>query len=308
RAAKGGWLIAIVLLLALLAGGTGWWFGSGPGSLVGIPSVAGLTFDDASNAITAAGLTPEYGEEYSVEVATGLVIRTEPGDGERVDKAAAVRVVVSLGPAPHDVAALGGMTLAEATAALQAASVTVGDTQHEFTTTDSGTVIAASVTPQGSSTPVDCTSGCTVHEGDSAALTVSDGPLPDVTGMSVTDATTALTAVGVQVSSTQEYSDTVDAGDVIGVVARDGGGNWRPGDTVTLRVSKGPELFDVPDVVGQTRDAAKQTLEAAGFEVTYNSSWDLFPDSVTEVTAQNPTAGEQKAKGTTITLSISGSF
>ncbi|MFT4211068.1 MAG: Stk1 family PASTA domain-containing Ser/Thr kinase [Microbacterium sp.] len=304
RAAKGGWLITIVLLLALLAGGTGWWFGSGPGSLIGIPSVAGLSFDDAAAAITAAGLTPEYGEEYSVEVATGLVIRTEPGDGERVDKAATVRVVVSLGPAPHDIAALSGMTLAQATAALQAASVTVGDPQYEFTTADSGTVTAASVTPQGTSTPVDCTGGCTVHEGDSATLTVSKGALPDVTGMSVADATTTLTGAGVLVTSTQEYSDTVDSGDVIGIAARDGGGNWRPGDTVTLRVSKGPELFDVPDVTGKTLTEAKQILSAAGFTAKYASYWDVAPD-VAKVVSQDPTGTEQARKGASVSLVLS---
>ncbi len=308
RTAKGGWLLALTLIVALVAGGGGWWFGSGPGSLVGVPAVTGLTFDQAQAVIAAEGLVAEQDTEYSVDVATGLVIRTDPGSGERVDKASTVSVVVSLGPAPHDIATLAGMSIEQATAALQAASVTVGDTAYEFTTSASGTVIGATVTPQGSSTTVDCTNGCTVHEGDSASLTASKGSLPDVTGMTVTEATKALTDAGLLVSSSEEYSDTVDSGDVIGITARTGGGNWIPGDTVTLRVSKGPQLFEVPNVVGQTRDAAKAALKAAGFDVTYNASWDLFPDSVTEVTAQNPAAGTQRAKGATITLSISGSF
>src|SRR5690606_7755060 len=41
RRAKGYWLVGLVLLLAGLAGGTGWYFGSGPGSLVTIPTVSG---------------------------------------------------------------------------------------------------------------------------------------------------------------------------------------------------------------------------------------------------------------------------
>src|SRR3546814_3156160 len=47
RATKGAWLFTLVLLLAALAGGAGWWFGSGPGSLVAVPDVSGGTFADA---------------------------------------------------------------------------------------------------------------------------------------------------------------------------------------------------------------------------------------------------------------------
>jgi serine/threonine-protein kinase len=308
RATKGGWLLALVLILAIAAGGIGWFFGTGPGSLVAVPAVAGLSFEDAQSALAEQGLVTERAEEYSLEITAGVVIRTEPDGGARVDKESSIRVVVSLGPAPHDLAPLGGMSLSDATAALQAAVVSVGDPEYLFTDEAPDTVVAASVTPRGTDAGVDCTGGCTVHEGDSAALTVSKGPLPDVAGMSVTEATAVLTDAGVEVTSVEEFSDSVDKGDVIGIAERDGGGNWRPGDTVTLRVSKGPQLFDVPNVVGKTRDQAKQALEGAGFEVSYNASWNLFPDAVTQVTSQNPAAQSQRPKGTTVTLSISGSF
>jgi serine/threonine-protein kinase len=308
RAAKGGWLFALVLVLALVAGGTGWWFGSGPGSLVAIPAVAGLSFDEAQAALAQDGFVAERADEYSLDVAAGLVIRTEPDGGARVDKESAVKVVVSLGPAPHDLPPLAGMSLGDATTALQTAVVSVGDPAYVFTDDAPDTVVSASVTPRGTDAAVDCSGGCTVHEGDAAVLTVSKGPLPDVSGMSVTEATSVLSDAGVEVTSVEEFSDSVDKGDVIGIAERDGGGNWRPGDTVTLRVSKGPQLFDVPNVVGKTRDQAKQALEGAGFQVSYNASWNLFPDAVTQVTAQNPAAQSAHPKGTTVTLSISGSF
>ncbi|MCX6502265.1 MAG: Stk1 family PASTA domain-containing Ser/Thr kinase [Microbacterium sp.] len=308
RSTRGGWLFALVLLLAVVAGGAGWFFGSGPGSLVGVPAVAGLSFEQAQAALSEEGLVAERAEEYSLDIAAGTVIRTEPDGGARVDKESTVRVVVSLGPAPHDLPALGGMPVAQATAALQAAVVAVGDPQYVFTDAAPDTVVAASLTPRGATDAVDCTGGCTVHEGDAAVLTVSKGPLPDVSGMGVTEATSVLTDVGMKVDSIEEFSDDVDKGDVVGIVARDGGGDWRPGETVTLRVSKGPQLFAVPDVTKMTRDQAKNALEKAGFQVSYNASWNLFPDAVTQVTAQNPTAGSSHPRGTTVTLSISGSF
>lgn len=308
RAAKGGWLFVIVVLLAAVAGGAGWWFGSGPGSLISVPAVEGAAYDDAAATVAGQGLQAARAEEYSLDVASGLVIRSDPGAGARVEKASLVRLVVSIGPQPHDLAALGGMSLAQAQNALTAAVVSFGDAAREFSDAAPDTVLAAVVTPRGGGDPVDCTKGCTVHEGDTAALTASLGPLPDVAGKSVTEATTTLIGVGMKVQPSEEYSDSVDAGRVIGIGGRDGGGNWRPGDTVTLRVSKGPQLFAVPNVVGMTRDDAKRQLENAGFTVTYNVSWNLFPNAVTSVTAQNPAANSQRAKGTTVTLSISGSF
>ena len=308
RASRGGWLLALVLVLAVIAGGAGWFFGSGPGSLVGVPAVAGVSFEEAQAALAEQTLTAERLEEYSLDVTEGLVIRTDPAAGERVEKESAVRVVVSLGPAPHDLPALGGMPLAQATAALQAAVIAVGEPEYVFTDAAPDTVVAASVTPRAGGEPADCTGGCTVFEGDSAALVVSKGPLPDVAGMSVTEATSVLNDAGMKVDSVEEFSDTVEKGTVVGIAARDGGGDWRPGETVTLRVSKGPQLFEVPNVVGKTRDQAKQALESAGFQVTYNASWNLFPDSVTQVTAQNPAAQSPRPRGTTVTLSISGSF
>ena len=304
RSAKGGWLFTIVILLAALAGGAGWWFGSGPGSLVAVPAVEGLTYEEASAALLAETLVAERGEEYSLDVQTGIVIRTEPGSGDRLDKDSAVRVIVSLGPQPHDLAALAGGTVDAATATLQQAKVTVSDPAYIFTDAADGTVVSASVTRPAGGDPIDCSNGCTVYEGDTASLLVSRGAVPDVSGLKVQDAVRTLEGVGLTVSADRQsqFSDDVDKGNVIGLAGRDGGGDWRPGDTVTLIVSEGPELFRVPDVEGMTRDEAKSTLSAAGFGVEYLPTWDLFPNDSTEVEAQDPGADAMVERGTRISL------
>ena len=305
RARKGGWLLALVLVLTVLAGGTGWYFGSGPGSLIGVPAVAGATFDEAQAALTEAGLLSERADEYHLEIPAGTVIRTEPDAGARVEKETVVRIVVSLGPAPHDLPALGGMALAGAAAALEGAVVAVGEPDRVFTDAAPDTVVAASVTPRSGGDPIDCTEGCTVHEGDSASLVVSNGPLPDVTGLGAAEASAVLTEVGMKVDSVEEFSDTIEKGDVIGIVGRTDGGFWRPGETVTLRVSKGPELFEIPRVIGMTRDRAKSTLEAAGFRVEgIVFPWNIAVDDLTAVQSQSPGPGEMRPKGTAVTINI----
>jgi serine/threonine-protein kinase len=71
---------------------------------------------------------------------------------------------------------------------------------------------------------------------------------------------------------------------------------------VTLTLSKGPEMVEVPDVVGQSVDEATETLEAAGFEVDEDRGLlGIFRDTVK---SQSPSAGDKAPKGSTVTLKI----
>ncbi|MBG0718855.1 Stk1 family PASTA domain-containing Ser/Thr kinase [Microbacterium sp. 2C] len=304
---KGWWLVVLVLLLAGLAGGTGWWFGSGPGSLVAVPDVTGSSLDEATTALAAQSLVAVPGEDYSRDVAAGLAIRTEPGTGERVEKDSQVTVVISLGPASHDIGALSGMSLDEATRTLEQLYITSsGDPSQVFTDTPAGSVVAASITPPRGGDAVDCTKGCAAFEGSTVSFEVSAGAIPDVSGRSVGDATSALAAVKLSVTTDEEYNDDVAEGKVIRVTESES--PVRPGDTVTLVVSKGPEPIAIPsDVVGSTIRDAVDTLEALGFKVNAGIEdgdlplgfkyWDVY-----KVRATNPKAGTSAPKGSTITL------
>jgi eukaryotic-like serine/threonine-protein kinase len=310
RTATGGWLVVLVIVLAALAGGSGWWFGSGPGSLVTVPDVGGKPFADAQAILAEQTLVTTPSEVYDLNVPTGNVVGTDPGPGMSVDRDSTVTVLVSLGPAPHDLPALGGMPEPDARAELQRAGLVIGENAYVFTDATADSVLSAVATPRAGGEPFDCTNGCTVHEGDAAALTVSKGPVPDVSGMTTTQASKTLTDAGLQVAgdTRDEYSDSLDQGRVIGIAGRDGGGDWRPGETVTLIVSKGPQPVQIPgDIVGKSiRDAVRQ-LQALGFTVNAGIEdgtlplgfkyWDIY-----KVRATNPAAGTTAPKGSTVTL------
>jgi serine/threonine-protein kinase len=66
---------------------------------------------------------------------------------------------------------------------------------------------------------------------------------------------------------------------------------------VTVHVSKGPETVKIPNLVGQSLDAAQAQLQAAGFVVDTQS---YLPGRV--VRAQDPAAGTTVNKGTKVTL------
>ena len=308
RRARGAFLLALVLLLAVLAGGVGWWFGSGPGSLIAVPGVAGGTYDQAASVLTEAGFVPSQKDEFSIDIEKGTVIKTDPAEGTRLDKGTSVAVIVSAGPANHTLDALNGRAEQDARTYLESVNVNVDDKSLIlFSDADSGIVINAYVTPRDGRDGYECGEGCEVFEDDSVQLYVSAGEFPDVAGMSVGEATSTLTDKGLVVTSDPQYvfSDKVAKDQVIGVADRAEAGNWRPGDNVQLIVSKGPELFPVPDVTGKTLKDAKQILSDKGFKATYAAWGDLpgFAD-MAKVTGQDPGADKTLPRGGTVNLSI----
>lgn len=307
RRARGAFLLTLVLLLAVLAGGVGWWFGSGPGSLIAVPDVAGSTYDQAAGVLTDEGLTPVRGEEYSVDVEKDLAIRTDPQSGDRLEKGAEVTVLISLGPQPHTAEALNGKTEDEARAYLETLNVSVADETLElFSDAAAGVVINAFLTPRAGGEPIACGDGCDLFEADTIDLYVSLGPLPDVSDTSVQQATQALSDKGLNVvdERVEQYDDAIAEGRVIGFADRGSKGNWRPGDDVRLIVSLGPEPIEIPDVSGISIRDAVQKLQDAGFKPVTAAPelvWDIFT-----ATRTDPEAGESRVRGTEVRVFAAG--
>ncbi|WP_353829114.1 PASTA domain-containing protein, partial [Agromyces sp. SYSU T0242] len=134
-------------------------------------------------------------------------------------------------------------------------------------------------------------------------LLVSVGPVPPVEGLAVGEAQSRLEAAGLVVEFAEaQFSNDVPADVVITA-------DWlsdpmKPGDTVRLTVSKGPDLVEVPDVItGQTVAAARKQLEEAGFAVTSNVP--PFLEGAVVASVQDPAAGERVQRGTEITVNFS---
>src|SRR5690606_13251554 len=132
RRSTGAALPPVVLLLAVLAGGVGWGFGSRPRPLTAVPTVAVLTHGAAAAGLTAQGLVPERSAPSSIAVDAGLIIESAPGEGERVEKDSTVTLVVSPGPARHDLPALRGKSADEVRAILTENGVNVADDVEEY--------------------------------------------------------------------------------------------------------------------------------------------------------------------------------
>lgn len=102
----------------------------------------------------------------------------------------------------------------------------------------------------------------------------ADGPgayttVPQVTELSAQDAIAALDEAGLGADPVKEFHDQAPEGTVFAADPGDGD-RIRKDGTVTLSVSKGPDLVDVPEgLVGMMQAQAADALEAAGLTVGY---------------------------------------
>ena len=145
--------------------------------------------------------------------------------------------------------------------------------------------------------------------GSDVQLVVSKGPErfpldPALVGQPVADVQAALAALPIAQATTTEYSDDVASGNVIRLDPA-AGTELKRGDTVTIVVSSGRSPVDVPNVVGQSPDAAQDTLEQLGFTVAQDTgrSGDVAKGQVMAV-SPGPGDGAQ-AYGSTVTITVS---
>lgn len=286
--------IAVAVLLVLGAGTGVWYINSG--QFTKVPPLLTKTEAQARDRLQDAGLhIGKVKRAYDDTVERGTVISSDPAPGARIRDHDAVALTISLGPETVKVPDLAGLPLAEARQKLKAAGLEPGMVSRGFSDdVDAGAVISTAPT-----------SGTERHAGSAIALTVSKGSpidVPDVTGDDPADARQELTSAGLKVKiASEQVNSEYDKGKV----ARQSPGDGKQaaaGDTVTLTLSKGPQMIEVPDVTGDSVDDAHQALEDAGFKVNDDRGiLGLFGDTVQK---QSVEGGKSAPKGSTITITI----
>jgi serine/threonine-protein kinase len=292
RSRRGPLLLLLALLLVAGAGAGAWWFGWE--RYTSAPGVLGMAQKQAEKKLDAAGLDVEVGDPaYSETVPAGRVLGADPSAGARVLDGGTVTLVISLGKERYDVPVTEGLAEDAAQDRLLETHLAFGKTIGRWSeTVEEGTVLR-------SDPPV----GQTLRPGTVVDLFVSKGRKPlsvtDWTGKDSDEATTALERKGFDVTSTDEYSDSVPEGDVMSQSPTDG--TLFRGEPVELVVSLGPELVEVPGgLVASGWESAQQTLEDAGFVVDVQHIDNYL--GLGFVYSVDPGSGNEIPKGSTVTL------
>ncbi|MRS12581.1 MAG: Stk1 family PASTA domain-containing Ser/Thr kinase [Actinobacteria bacterium] len=294
RTSPWAWVAVVAVLLAL---GLGLAYGLGVfgGGSVLVPTLSGLTEEQAKTELELVGL--ELGQitpENSDDVGLGLIITQDPAAGEKVAKGAVVNIVVSTGIEQVAVPDLTNMPEGTAVEALRSANL-----EYNKTTDENSAEIA-----KGLVIRTEPAMGTMVPKGSRVVLFVSAGveqvKVPDVLGKPLAQAKATLEAVNLVVATTESFSDTVPKGSVISQ-SPDPNVVYEAGSTVTLEVSKGPEVIIVPEVRTKKEADARAILEAAGLTVkvvTVDAPEDGY------VINQFPIAGSSAKRGDQVELEV----
>ncbi len=290
-----GVLALVTALLLVLGVGAGVWY-INSGQFTKVPAVLTQKEAEARKRLEAAGLkVGKVDHRHSDTVKRGTVLDTDPRPGARIRKHDAVTLTLSDGPEMVKVPDVRGSRLDKAEASLKEGGLEPGLVTEEFSDdVDRGAVIGT-----------DPEAGVQRRAGAAVSLVVSKGSpvdVPDVTGDDLNDARTELQEAGLKVRiAAQQVDSEFDKGKVAAQTPKEGG-RLAVGGTVTLTLSKGPEMVEVPDVVGASVDDATSLLEQSGFEVKEDRGLlGLFGDTVKK---QSVTAGDTAPKGSTITITI----
>lgn len=200
----------------------------------------------------------------------------------------------------------------------QTGSVTVPSVTGQSEQAAGATLRAAGLSPQPSLAPSATVqdglvirqapaAGSLAKKGSKVSIVVSGGPasapLIDVSGLSAAKAAAKLHDAHFKTRTKKEPSKTVQAGLVIGTEPP-AETQVQEGRVVTLLVSSGPPPVRVPDVAGQTLEAAEATLTNA--ELTLGTVTRRVSSAQTPgtVLSQSPATGTSVHAGERVNLTV----
>ncbi|MGZ4771790.1 MAG: PASTA domain-containing protein, partial [Ilumatobacteraceae bacterium] len=239
------WVIPLLLVVAATAGGAVYAVTRHQIQTHVVPHLDGLAEAEALNQISGFGWNTAVTREASDDVPAGIVIRTQPGEAVLLDENQPFQMIVSTGPAPRPLPELVGMTLEAATASLDKLGLVLVQAPPIYDeNVPAGTVISWMVPDQPA-----LRAGDTVTLKTTVKVVLSAGPkprvVPDLTGMTIDQATAALATQGlVLVQVDPQFNNTVAVG-LIAAQDISPTTTLQRGATISVAVSKGPDVVAV---------------------------------------------------------------
>jgi beta-lactam-binding protein with PASTA domain/predicted Ser/Thr protein kinase len=259
---------------------------------VTVPNVTGIPVEAATARLDSVGLQSKIVLHASA-APRDQVVEQDPIAGQRVDKGDTITLNVSTGPASVKIPDVSGLTEGDASRKLTALGFRVDPSFRFSDRIPKGRVIGTA--PEA---------GTSIPTGSTVKLLISSGTnkieVPSLVGLQLEGALARLDAVGLG-SNVVQRDDPAPSNQVIDQ-SPPAGSLVKKGANVTVFVSTG--LIDVPGVIGQTRQAAVNTLKRAGFRVAVQLDSTASPSQAGIVTDQFPPRGSRAQRGDTVTITV----
>ena len=143
------------------------------------------------------------------------------------------------------------------------------------------------------------------HSTPTPSATATAAPVPDVAGMSESDARSAIEGSGLKfVKGDDVASDTVESGKAVSSDPG-AGASVLLGGEVTVHFSSGSAMVEVPDVTGMSQSEARSSIEGAGLVWGDVLTEDSASTSAGQIIRTDPGAGTSVERGETVSVVIS---
>ena len=285
----------IALVLAVGVGILGWYLLIGPGSRIVVPSTIGATQSEVTAALNPLGLTSIVKEQqFSEDIAEGLVIQSIPQGGGRIDQGGVVKLIISKGPERYLLPSIAGLTPDAAAKVLAKFPLSLQANSEEFSAKVAKGYVIDSNPPAGEKVKRDAIVVIRVSKG------IEQIALTSYIGKSSDQALNELQSAGFNVVSTYGFSETQLAGEVISQKPA-GGGTADKGAKVTLVISKGTQFAYIPNLFSIEEGKAVQSLKDLDLKVVVKK---IGKKSVKKVTSISPKVGSKVKRGSTVTITV----
>lgn len=234
------WIIALIALI--IVGAVGGYFLSSKfldddNKKIEVPSLKGMTYDEASDELDSLNLKIEKGDDvYSAEIEKGKIVSQSPIAKTKVKKGSKIKVNISKGKKAGLVPDLIGKTYndADISATLSQYGFVLGNvTYDESEKYDEGIII--------NQTP---SAGSTSRAGSAINIVVSKGKkekskVPTLTGLTADQAVQALNKEGLQAGDISYEESNVYGKDFVMWQQYSAGTELKKGTSVSIKISKG---------------------------------------------------------------------
>ena len=284
-----------VALGVLIIGFLGAWYTFlGPGSKIVVPSLAGLTVNEAKKDLSELGLTLRIGsEEFSEDIPEGRIIKSDPAGGGRVSENGEVIVFTSKGKERILVPSLLGLSSEDAQKLIEKNNLFVGEISEEFSSDFAKGLIIRSIPANGERVKRDTQVSLVVSKG------VESIAIADYRGKSGEQALNELVEAGFDVDSKYVFSEDLPAGAVVSQSPAQGEAD--KGSLITLTVSKGTEYVFIPNIFALNEKKAIAALEDLELKVEVKRVGNKKEKVVTNI---SPKVGSKVKRGSKVAITV----